>query len=84
MVVERFKTRVCGLSLAGITGLNPAGGMDVSVVCCVSSGRGLCHRPIPRPEESYQLWCVIVCHLETSKNEVALARVGLLRQRKRY
>jgi hypothetical protein len=30
----------------------------VSVVCL--SGRGLCDGPIPRPEESYRLWCVIV------------------------
>jgi hypothetical protein len=25
------------------------------------SGRGLCDRPIPRPEESYRLWCVSEC-----------------------
>jgi hypothetical protein len=24
----------------------------------VLSGRGLCDGPIPRPEESYRLWCV--------------------------
>ena len=33
-VAERCKARVCGRSLAGITGSNPAGGMDVCVVCC--------------------------------------------------
>ena len=33
--------------------------------CCVSSRRGLCDRPIPRPEESYRLWCVIMCDSET-------------------
>jgi len=27
-------------------------------VCCV--GRGLCDRLIPRPEESYWVWCVWV------------------------
>jgi hypothetical protein len=27
----------------------------------VLSGRGLCDGPIPRPEESYRLWCVIEC-----------------------
>jgi hypothetical protein len=32
-VAERFKARVCGLSLAGIAGSNPADGMDVCVVC---------------------------------------------------
>ena len=39
-------------------------------VCCecrVLSGRGLCDELIARPEESYRLWCVIVCDLETSR-----------------
>jgi hypothetical protein len=27
----------------------------------VLSGRGLCDWPIPRPEESYRLWCVSEC-----------------------
>jgi len=31
------------------------------------SGRGLCDELIARPEESYRLWCVIVCDLETSR-----------------
>ena len=34
--------------------------------CCVFSGRGLCDELITRPEESYRLWCVVVCDLETS------------------
>jgi len=33
----------------------------------VLSGRGLCDELITRPEESYRLWRVIVCDLETSK-----------------
>jgi len=33
----------------------------------VLSGRGLCDELITRPEESYQLWCVIVHDLETSR-----------------
>jgi len=39
-------------------------------VCCecrVLSGRGLCDELITRPEESYRLWCVVVCDLEASK-----------------
>jgi hypothetical protein len=39
-------------------------------VCCecrVLSGRGLCDELITRPEESYRLWCIIVCDLETSR-----------------
>jgi len=31
------------------------------------SGRGLCDGLITRPEESYRLWCVVVCDQETSK-----------------
>ena len=31
-VAEQFKARVCGQSLAGIPGLNPAGGMGVSML----------------------------------------------------
>jgi hypothetical protein len=33
-------------------------------VCCVLSGRGLCDELITRPEESYRLWCVVMCDLE--------------------
>jgi len=35
--------------------------------CCVLSGRGLCDELVTRPEESYRLWCVVVCDLETSR-----------------
>ena len=31
------------------------------------SGRGLCDELITRPEESYRLWCVVVCDLGTSR-----------------
>ena len=41
--------------------------MFVCCECCVLSGRGLCDELITRPEESYQLWCVVVCDLETSR-----------------
>jgi hypothetical protein len=34
---------------------------------CVLLGRGLCVELITHPEESYRLWCIIVCDLETSK-----------------
>ena len=40
--------------------------MSLSSECCVLSCRGLCDGSITRPEESYRLWCVIVCDLETS------------------
>jgi hypothetical protein len=35
--------------------------MFVSFTVFVLLGRGLCDEPIPRPEESYQLWCVFEC-----------------------
>jgi len=40
--------------------------MFVCCECCVLSGRGRCHELITRPEESYRLWCVVVCDQETS------------------
>jgi hypothetical protein len=36
----------------------PGAWMSVSCECCVMSGRGLCDDLVPRPEESYRLWCV--------------------------
>jgi len=57
---------VCGRSPAEIVGSNSTGGMDVSCECCVLSGRGLCDGLITRPEESYLLWRVVGCDLETS------------------
>jgi len=41
--------------------------MSVCCECCVLSGRGICDELIIRPEESYRLWCVVVCDLETTK-----------------
>jgi len=35
----------------------------------VLSGRGLCDELITCPEESYRLWSVVLCDLETSKEE---------------
>jgi hypothetical protein len=40
--------------------------LSVCCECCVLSGRGLCEELITRQEESYRLWCVIECDLETS------------------
>ena len=34
---------------------------------CVLSGRGLCDELITRPEESYRMWCVVLCDQETSR-----------------
>ena len=49
------------------------------------SGRGLCDGLITRPEESYRLWCVVVCDLETTKilvnEEEAKAHCGVIAPR---
>ena len=44
----------------------PGAWVFVRCDCCVLSGRVLCDGLITRPEESYRLWCVVVCDLETS------------------
>ena len=52
-----------------VSGLRPPPGAWIFVCCeCrVLSGRGLCNELITRAEESYRLWCVVVCDLETSR-----------------
>ena len=36
--------------------------VHVETQCCVASGTGLCHGPIPHTEESYRVFvCVCVC-----------------------
>ena len=47
------------------------------------SGRGLCDELITRPEESYRLWCVVLCDLENLMNDEAMTRVGSQRHRKK-
>ena len=56
--------------------------MSVCCDCCVLSGRCHCDELITRPEESYRLWCVVVCDLENLVNEGAVARVGPQRHKK--
>jgi len=51
-VVALSQVWVCGRLLAGIGGLNPAGGMGVCLLW-VLSGRGLCNGLITRPELLY-------------------------------
>ena len=49
-------------------GFEPHREIWMFIICeyCVLSGRGLCDELITRPEESYRLWFVVVCDLETS------------------
>ena len=55
----------------------PGAWMFVCCECCVLSGRGLCDGLITRPEESYQLWRVVVCDQETSKMRRLKTATGL-------
>ena len=48
-------------------GERPAAWIFVCCECHVLSGRGLCDELITRLEESYRLWYVVVCDLETSR-----------------
>ena len=57
----------------------PLGHKCLSVVNVVLSGRGLCDGLITRPEESYRLWCVVVCDVETSKTRRVKARYGAVK-----
>ena len=45
----------------------PGAWMSICCERCVLSGRGLYDELITRPEESYRLWCVVACDLETTK-----------------
>ena len=80
-VAARSKAQFCGYSRAEIVGSNPTGGMVVCCVCCVLSGRGLSDELITRLKESYRLWCVIVCDLQTSWIRRPWPTGGLSRQK---
>jgi len=42
----------------------PGAWMSLCCECCVLSGRGLWYELTTRPEDSYRLWCVVMCDLE--------------------
>ena len=60
-------------------------GIWMFVCCkyCVSSGRGPCDGLITCPEESYRLWRVVVCDLETSKMRRLKPATGLWKYNQR-
>jgi len=51
-LAARSEAWVCGRSVAGIVGSNPAGGIDVSRECCVFSG-SLCVGLFTRQDDCY-------------------------------
>jgi len=66
-VAARSTAWVCGCSTAEIAFRIPQEAWKF-VCCewCVLSGRGRCDELITLPDESYRLWCVVLCDLETS------------------
>jgi len=60
----------------------PRAWIFVCCECCVLSGRSLCDELITRPAESYRLWCVVVCDLETSWVRRSWPTGGLSHQKK--
>jgi hypothetical protein len=54
--LRRGSTAACLLGLW--VRIPPRAWMSVSCECCVLSGRGICDELVPRPRESYRVWCV--------------------------
>jgi len=63
-MAARSKAWIYSCSLAGNECSNPVGGIDA---CLVSVGRGLCDRPVPRPDKSYRVK-VITCDQVQQRN----------------
>ena len=63
----------------------PGTWMCVCCECCALSGRGLCDELITHPEESYRLWCFVMCDLETSRMRTPWPAFGRsATEKKRY
>ena len=63
-----YRRRSAAARLLGLwVRIPPGAWMSVCCDCCVLSGRGLYDELITRPEESYRMWCVVVCDRETSR-----------------
>jgi hypothetical protein len=68
-LTARSMAWVCSRLPADIVCSNPVESMDIHLfwVLCVARYRGLCDGLITRPGESYWLWCVVACDLESSR-----------------
>jgi hypothetical protein len=60
-----IRCRSAAAYLLGLWVRIPPGAWVSCRECCVLSGSGFCNELIPRPEESYQPWCVVVFDVET-------------------
>ena len=65
--LDEWSAREAAHLLRSWVRIPPGAWIFVCCECRVLSGRGLCDELITRPEESYRLWCVFVCDLETSR-----------------
>ena len=73
--------------LRSLVWISPGAWIFVCCECRVLSGRGLCDELITRPEESYRLWCVVVCDLKISRMKrpwPALGRSATTKKEKPY
>ena len=66
LLAERSNASVCCRSLAGICKFESRQGHGCLSLLSVVSRRGLCGGPISRRAD-LELWCVVVCDLETSR-----------------
>jgi len=64
--------------------IQPGAWKFVCCECCVLSGRGLCDKLITRPEESYWLWCIVVCDQETLRMRRPWPTLGRSATKKNY
>jgi len=60
------RRRSKAVRLLGLSMPPPGAWTFVCCECCVLWGTCLCDELITRPEESYRLWCVAMCDLQTS------------------
>ena len=60
----------------------PGAWISVCCKCCVLSGRGLCEELFTHPEESYRMWCVVMCDFRNLVNEEALRPLGAVAPKK--
>jgi len=50
----------------------------------VLSGRGLSDELITRPDESYQVWCVVVCVIQKPRERGGHGPLGAVRQKQTF
>ena len=75
LVASWLKAWVCSRSPAEMAGSIPTWDKEVCQLW-VSSGSGLCDELIIRPEESYRMWSLIFCDLETLRTKRQWSALG--------